>query len=106
VNSAHDERRAAEIMSIHCRVRQGRHVVCAACGQSWPCTDYAWATYEPAEPWTGRDVARVALAAIVVGIVVPVFTARLLPTWAWWLVLALEPLLLVGVIIAASRRRP
>ncbi len=103
MRSAHDERRAAEIQATHCRTRSGRRQVCAACGQSWPCTDYSWAV--PPEPWTWRDMARVAALIVALGVVVPAATSWLLPAWGWTAALLLMPVAILGVAAIASRRR-
>lgn len=105
MRSAHDEQRAAQIRSVHCPTRRGRHRVCVACGQSWPCTDYAWATWEPPR-WSRGDTARALAVAVAVFVGVPILTYRLLPAWAWAALLALVTLAGGWTLVALSRRRP
>lgn len=102
MRSAHDERRAAEIQATHCRTRSGRRQVCAACGQSWPCTDYSWAV--PPGPRTWQDLLRMVALIVTLMVVVPAVTAWLLPAWAWGAALVLMPVVGVGVLVVASRR--
>jgi len=103
--TTHDERRAVQIRSVHLRTRRGRRNVCSACGQSWPCTDYSWATGEPTRRWTRRDWARVAAAVVVIVLLPGGLTYRLLPTWGWLLLLCVFPFAAVGILAVASRRR-
>jgi hypothetical protein len=103
--STHDEQRAAEIEATHRCTRRAGRLVCGACGQSWPCTDYAWAVGE-ATGWTVGDVVRVFAAALIAVVALPAVTYHLLPTWAWLLLLVLAPFTFLGILVLASRRRP
>lgn len=102
--SPHDEARVEEIRSTH--RRNGR--VCGCCGQSWPCTEVAWAdgrTEEPAIPWTLADRARVAAAAVIcVG--VDLGLSQVVPAPTSVVLLILLPVVLAVVLILMAKRRP
>lgn len=94
--------RAENIRAAH--RRNGR--VCAGCGQSWPCTEIAWANDIPLSVATLR---RRKLRALVLLAAIPltIVGAPYLPTWA------LVALFFVGIpvgglvlLVVASGRRP
>lgn len=52
-----------------------------------------------------RDHARVLGAGVLLFVIVPSATSRLLPVWAWWLVLLLDPVVFAAVLYASASRR-
>jgi len=100
--SPHDEARVAEIRSTHRRNRR----VCAACGQSWPCTEIAWVTErEPVQRWTRAERARFAAGVVVLGVVLPFGLSRILPVPASVVLLVLIPVAVGAALVMAGWRR-
>jgi hypothetical protein len=101
VRSAHDERRAEEIRATHRRNRK----VCAGCGQSWPCTEIAWADDAPLSAWTLRWRKIRAVALIAAMLVTPV-AITWLPFWCLLVLFFTLPPAAIAVLVAMSRKRP
>lgn len=101
MRSEHDQMRAEQIRATHRRSRS----VCAGCGQSWPCTEIAWADDTPLDARTlrWRKIRAVALFAAMLVVLVGVAYA---PTWLLVVLFLGMPPAAVAVLVAMSRKRP
>lgn len=102
----HQQTRTEMTLATHRRIRQRRRgSVCVACGQSWPCGDYEWATGEAgSQRWTLAEAMRAASLLIVFGVGVPLLLSRLAPVPVWMVLLVIAPVCVIAVGWAIVRR--